>query len=102
MTLEEHIQALIAQYQKMQQRHKMRADNAYYQFQSEMWQAMSDDYLSAPKSAMTSRPQRGGQSAMHRAAHLTRGKKARKPASGTQRSWTQSFGQTAGQRMPPV
>ena len=39
MTLEEHIQALITQYQKMQQRHKMRADNAYYQFQSEMWQA---------------------------------------------------------------
>lgn len=32
------------QYQRMQQRHKMRADNAYYQFQSEMWQAMSDDY----------------------------------------------------------
>ena len=44
MTLEEHIQALITQYQNMQQRHKMRADNAYYQFQSEMWQAMSDDY----------------------------------------------------------
>lgn len=44
MTLEEHIQALIPQYQKMQRRHKMRADNAYYQFQSEMWQAMSDDY----------------------------------------------------------
>lgn len=44
MTLEEHIQALIMQYQKMQRRHKMRADNAYYQFQSEMWQAMSDDY----------------------------------------------------------
>ena len=44
MTLEEHIQALITQYQRMQQRHKMRADNAYYQFQSEMWQAMSDDY----------------------------------------------------------
>ena len=44
MTLEEHIQALIAQYQKLQRRHKMRADNAYYQFQSEMWQAMSDDY----------------------------------------------------------
>ena len=44
MTLEEHIQALITQYQKMQKRHKMRADNAYYQFQSEMWQAMSDDY----------------------------------------------------------
>lgn len=22
----------------------MRVDNAYYQFQSEMWQAMSDDY----------------------------------------------------------
>ena len=44
MTLEEHIQALISQYQRMQQRHKMRADNAYYQFQSEMWQAMSDDY----------------------------------------------------------
>lgn len=32
MTLEEHIQALITQYQKMQKRHKMRADNAYYQF----------------------------------------------------------------------
>lgn len=44
MTLEEHIQALITQYQRMQKRHKMRADNAYYQFQSEMWQAMSDDY----------------------------------------------------------
>jgi hypothetical protein len=44
MTLEEHIQALITQYQKLQHRHKMRADNAYYQFQSEMWQAMSDDY----------------------------------------------------------
>ena len=44
MTLEEHIQALITQYQKMQKRHKMRAVNAYYQFQSEMWQAMSDDY----------------------------------------------------------
>lgn len=44
MTLEEHIQELIMQYQKMQKRHKMRADNAYYQFQSEMWQAMSDDY----------------------------------------------------------
>ena len=44
MTLEEHIQALIAQYQKMQRRHKRRADNAYYQFQSEMWSAMSDDY----------------------------------------------------------
>ena len=44
MTLEEHIQALITQYQKLQNRHKMRADNAYYQFQSEMWQAMSDDY----------------------------------------------------------
>lgn len=44
MTLEEHIQALIKQYQKMQRRHKLRADNSYYQFQSEMWQAMSDDY----------------------------------------------------------
>lgn len=44
MTLEEHIQALITQYQKMQKRHKMRADKAYYQFQIEMWQAMSDDY----------------------------------------------------------
>ncbi len=44
MTLEEHIQELITQCQRMQQRHKMRADNAYYQFQSEMWQAMSDDY----------------------------------------------------------
>lgn len=44
MTLEEHIQALITQCQKLQRRHKMRADNAYYQFQSEMWQAMSDDY----------------------------------------------------------
>jgi hypothetical protein len=28
----------------MQRRHKLRADNSYYQFQSEMWQAMSDDY----------------------------------------------------------
>lgn len=44
MTLEENIQALIKQYQKLQRRHKQRADNAYYQFQSEMWQAMSDDY----------------------------------------------------------
>lgn len=44
MTLEERIRALITQYQKLQRRHKMRADNAYYQFQSEMWQAMSDDY----------------------------------------------------------
>lgn len=44
MTLEEHIQALITQYKKMQKRHKMRADNAYYKFQSDMWQAMSDDY----------------------------------------------------------
>lgn len=102
MTLEEHIQALIAQYQKMQQRHKMRADNAYYQFQSEMWQAMSDDYLSAPKSAMTSRPQRGGQRKTHRSAPRTRGGKVRKPASGTQRSGMQSSGQIAGQRMPPV
>ena len=44
MTLEERIRALITQYQKLQRRHKLRADNAYYQFQSEMWQAMSDDY----------------------------------------------------------
>ena len=44
MTLEERIRELITQYQKLQRRHKMRADNAYYQFQSEMWQAMSDDY----------------------------------------------------------
>lgn len=44
MTLEERIRSLITQYQKLQRRHKMRADNAYYQFQSEMWQAMSDDY----------------------------------------------------------
>ena len=44
MTLEKHILALITHYQKMQRRHKMRADNSYYQFQSEMWQAMSDDY----------------------------------------------------------
>lgn len=35
MTLEEHIQALITQYQKLQHRHKMRADNAYYQFQGD-------------------------------------------------------------------
>ena len=44
MTLEEHIQALIKQYQKMQRRHTLRSDNSYYQLQSEMWQAMSDDY----------------------------------------------------------
>lgn len=44
MTLEERIRALITQYQKLPRRHKLRADNAYYQFQSEMWQAMSDDY----------------------------------------------------------
>ena len=44
MTLEEHIQALIKQYQKLQRRHKLHAENAYYKFQSDMWQAMSDDY----------------------------------------------------------
>ncbi len=56
----------------------------------------------APKSAMTSRRQHGGQSAMRRSARRTRGRKARNPASGTQRSGMQSSGQIAGQRMPPV
>lgn len=44
MKLEDHIKALIEQYQKLQKRHKFRAENAYYQFQSDMWQAMSDDF----------------------------------------------------------
>ncbi len=44
MKLEDHIKALIEQYQKLQKRHKFHADNAYYQFQSDMWQAMADDF----------------------------------------------------------
>ncbi len=44
MKLEDHIKALIEQYKKLQKRHKFHADNAYYQFQSEMWQAMADDF----------------------------------------------------------
>lgn len=44
MTLEEEIQTLIKQYQKLQERHLMRAKNAYYQFQGDMFQVMSDDY----------------------------------------------------------
>lgn len=44
MKLEDHIRALIEQYQKLQKRHKFHADNAYYQFQSDMWQAMADDF----------------------------------------------------------
>lgn len=42
MKLEDHIRALIAQYQKLQQRHQFHAQNAYYKFQSDMWQAMAD------------------------------------------------------------
>lgn len=37
-----------------------------------------------------------------RTPYQKRESKARKPASGTQRSGMQSSGQTAGQRMPPV
>ena len=44
MKLEDKIRALITQYQKLQQRHKLHAENAYYKFQSDMWQAMADDF----------------------------------------------------------
>lgn len=44
MKLEDHIRALITQYQKIQQRHQFHAQNAYYKFQSDMWQAMADDF----------------------------------------------------------
>lgn len=44
MKLEDHIRALITQYQKLQQRHQFHAQNAYYKFQSDMWQAMADDF----------------------------------------------------------
>ena len=44
MTLEDHIRALITQYQKLQKRHQFHAQNAYYKFQSDMWQAMADDF----------------------------------------------------------
>lgn len=44
MKLEDHIRALIAQYQKLQKRHQFHAQNAYYKFQSDMWQAMADDF----------------------------------------------------------
>lgn len=44
MKLEDHIRALITQYQKLQKRHKLHAENAYYKFQSDMWQAMADDF----------------------------------------------------------
>lgn len=44
MKLEDHIRALIAQYQKLQQRHQIHAQNAYHKFQSDMWQAMADDF----------------------------------------------------------
>ena len=44
MKLEDHIRALIAQYQHLQQRHKLHAENAYYKFQADMWQAMADDF----------------------------------------------------------
>lgn len=44
MKLEDNIRALITQYQKLQQRHKLHAENAYYKFQSDMWQAMADDF----------------------------------------------------------
>lgn len=63
---------------------------------------VSNTTQSAPKSAVTSRRQHGGQRKTRRSAHRTRGGKARKPASGTQRSGMQSSGQTAGQQMPPV
>lgn len=36
MKLEDNIRALITQYQKLQQRHKLHAENAYYKFQSDM------------------------------------------------------------------
>lgn len=44
MKLEDHIKALITQYQQLQQRHKIHAVNAYYKFQADMWQAMADDF----------------------------------------------------------
>lgn len=44
MKLEDHIMALITQYQKLQQRQQFHAQNAYYKFQSDMWQAMADDF----------------------------------------------------------
>lgn len=44
MELEDHIRALITQYQKIQQRHQFHAQNAYYKFQADMWQAMADDF----------------------------------------------------------
>lgn len=44
MKLEDHIRTLIAQYQQLQQRHKIHAVNAYYKFQADMWQAMADDF----------------------------------------------------------
>lgn len=44
MKLEDHIRELITQYQKLQKRHKLHAENAYYKFQADMWQAMSDDF----------------------------------------------------------
>ena len=44
MKLEDNIRALITQYQKLQQRHKLHAENAYYKFQADMWQAMADDF----------------------------------------------------------
>ena len=44
MKLEDKIKALITQYQNLQKRHKLHAENAYYKFQADMWQAMSDDF----------------------------------------------------------
>lgn len=44
MKLEDKIRALITQYQKLQRRHKLHAENAYYKFQADMWQAMADDF----------------------------------------------------------
>ena len=44
MKLEDHIRSLITQYQHLQQRHKLHAENAYYKFQADMWQAMADDF----------------------------------------------------------
>lgn len=44
MKLEDKIRALITQYQKLQKRHKLHAENAYYKFQADMWQAMADDF----------------------------------------------------------
>ena len=44
MTLEQNIQQLIKQYQKLQERDLLHAKNAYYQFQSDMWQALADNF----------------------------------------------------------